>query len=91
MQKKHPISPSSATVLHSPASSNDHLPDIAMMWKARIVLSVVGQLIVVPAALFFMPTKYPKLFSATTADSPEDVSVTTFLEPTTDSTLLEDR
>lgn len=64
-----------------------------MMWKARIFLSVIGQLIAVPAALFFMPTTYPNLFSATTADSQaaEDVSVTTFLEPTTDKSLLEDR
>lgn len=66
---------------------------LLMMWKARIVLSVIGQLIAVPAALFFMPTTYPKLFSTTTADSPEDVSAATFLEPTTteSSTLLADR
>lgn len=63
-----------------------------MMWKARIVLSVIGQLIAVPAALFFMPTTYPKLFSTTTADSPEDVSVATYLlEPTTETTLMADR
>eukprot|EP00752_Nemacystus_decipiens_P001578 g1539.t1 len=62
-----------------------------MMWKARIVLSVIGQLIAVPAALFFMPTTYPKLFSKTTADSPEDVAVTTFLEPSTANAVPPDR
>ena len=63
-----------------------------MMWKARIALSVIGQLIAVPAALFFMPTTYPKLFSGTTADSPDNVAaVTTFVEPTTDNALVQDR
>eukprot|EP00903_Cladosiphon_okamuranus_P013797 g12840.t1 len=64
-----------------------------MMWKARIVLSVIGQLIAVPAALFFMPTTYPNLFSATTtADSPAENTSVTFVEPTTaETTRLEER
>lgn len=73
------------------ADENDHIPDLTMMWKARILLSVIGQLIAIPAALFLMPTTYPKLFSGTTANSPEDASVAAFLEPTKGTTLSEER
>lgn len=51
----------------------------------RILLGIVGQLIAIPAALFFVPTTYPKLFSApgATVDSSsaevvqEDIAIMT--------------
>lgn len=42
----------------------------AGVMQLRMVLGLLGQLIAIPAALFFVPTTYPKLFStAGTADS----------------------
>lgn len=76
-----------------------HFP--CVMWKARVLLSVIGQLIAVPAALFLMPTSCPTMFcptTTTTVDTPagdEDIAASTtatgVLDPASDGSSLEDR